>query len=699
MRTGSPGWFSALILLASTLAAQEPPRPAPQPQPDRVAAQQHLLKALEQPVTLQLKETPLDEAVDKLKNAAKVQIEFATKHLQDKRIATDTPVTHDFQNVPLKILLQQLLKPQGLAYKLVDEVILIDTPVRIAWGLANERGELPPGIPVPKPEELLREALEKRVSLQVIQTPLSEVVDLLREQVKVPFDFDKKALADVGIGTDTPVTRDLKDLPLRSLLRLVLKDLDLTYVVRDEMLVITTPEAVTDLYVKKVLPVRDLIEPDLVRDEDDPASRGDALIDVLVGSIPFHHGWDDDREGRMRVQGTSLALVLPPDDMEHVEQVIAGLRRSRELWKKWDGKTRVPALLGGVSIAAPKSPEVVRIEKALAAPAALEFIETPLSEVVDWLKEQHKIPIEFDRKAMADVGIGTDTPVTRNLRDVSLAAILRRMLKDLDLTFVIRDDVLLLTTPEEMGAKLSTRVYPVFDLVAESFGRRGTGENKAIGMGIGGGGVSPAPAPPPVPVVRMPPRRASVLENDPIGDDMALEDALSETIRPNEWDRVGGPSSLRLHPASRALVITTTDEVHAEIEDHFAKIRAQTPIPRKMSQEMLDEYDRQVISHVFFLAGDSPQRPMPDAKEVADAIRASVAPDAWKTPGNSLLAIRGRVRVVAPRKTVRAVDKLLRELDVLFQPPTPMPVRFPDRGPQTSDAGDPRKSNLGILTP
>ena len=39
------------------------------------------------------------------------------------------------------------------------------------------------------------------------------------------------------------------------------------------------------------------------------------------------------------------------------------------------------------------------------------------------------------------------------------------MLKELDLTYVIRDEVLKITTPEEAENELLTKVYPVADLV------------------------------------------------------------------------------------------------------------------------------------------------------------------------------------------------------------------------------------------
>ena len=70
----------------------------------------------------------------------------------------------------------------------------------------------------------------------------------------------------------------------------------------------------------------------------------------------------------------------------------------------------------------------------------LEFIETPLSSVIDFLKDQHDINIELDTKALDDIGVGTDTPITRNLKGISLRSALKADVKDLGLTYIVRDE-------------------------------------------------------------------------------------------------------------------------------------------------------------------------------------------------------------------------------------------------------------------
>ena len=66
-----------------------------------------------------------------------------------------------------------------------------------------------------------------------------------------------------------------------------------------------------------------------------------------------------------------------------------------------------------------------KITDELHSPTTLEFIETPLADVVDYLKDLHNIEIQIDNKALEDVGGSTDTPITRNLKGISLRSALR----------------------------------------------------------------------------------------------------------------------------------------------------------------------------------------------------------------------------------------------------------------------------------
>jgi von Willebrand factor type A domain len=137
-----------------------------------------------------------------------------------------------------------------------------------------------------------------------------------------------------------------------------------------------------------------------------------------------------------------------------------------------------------------------RINDALNSPlkaSGLDFTEEPLENVVNFLQTEYQIPIQLDTPALEDAGLTADEPVTIQLQNVSLRSALRLMLKAKQLTYVIRDEVLIITTPEEAESELVAKVYPVADLVLpievpEIGGGMGGGIGGQQGGGGGGGG-------------------------------------------------------------------------------------------------------------------------------------------------------------------------------------------------------------------
>jgi hypothetical protein len=111
-----------------------------------------------------------------------------------------------------------------------------------------------------------------------------------------------------------------------------------------------------------------------------------------------------------------------------------------------------------------KSPAEARIRQELETPTKLEFIETPLNEAVAYLQDLHGIAIQLDQKALADANVFADTPVTLAVDNVSLRTSLRLLLRPLDLTYVVEDEVLLITTTEVASQEVVNVVYPLGDL-------------------------------------------------------------------------------------------------------------------------------------------------------------------------------------------------------------------------------------------
>ena len=112
-----------------------------------------------------------------------------------------------------------------------------------------------------------------------------------------------------------------------------------------------------------------------------------------------------------------------------------------------------------------------RIEKALAIPlhqTGLDYVDQPLEDVVAQLADEYGIPIHINTPALKKVGISSDTKINLSIHNVTLRSALRLMLRSHQLTYVIEDEVLVITTPEDAESDLKLCVYDVRRLVGDN---------------------------------------------------------------------------------------------------------------------------------------------------------------------------------------------------------------------------------------
>jgi len=179
-----------------------------------------------------------------------------------------------------------------------------------------------------------------------------------------------------------------------------------------------------------------------------------------------------------------------------------------------------------------------RIEKALASTHSYRFEEVPLREVLDKIAEDKQISIWVDQKELADCGISTEQRVTLKVKPTPLRHVLTSLLGPLTLTYLVEDGVLKITTNEKAEDKLTTRVYPVQNLI----------------------------------------------------DDNRREESYTTLIRsiqlstPGKWaDQDGEGGELCAVPIAQALVIRQTQQQHRAIEGLLAALRKSAHVPRRPS--------------------------------------------------------------------------------------------------------------------
>ena len=381
--------------------------------------------------------------------------------------------------------------------------------------------------------EAIHKALEKKLSFEFVEKPLADVAAEIGKRAGINVLLDRKALDDVGIGSDTPITKQASDVSLRQFLRLVLRELDLTYVIRDEVLLITTPEEAESRLLVGIYPV-----PDLAAARD--ASGGvryeyEALLD-LITCLLRPDTWDE--VGGPGFVGAApfenvdaLVVCQTPDVHEEIGDLLAVLR---EVARRTAEDPAIGAKQPFFPLAREDSPRMAAIRQALGKKATLRLDKEPLAEVVRSLKKTYKIQIQVDARALRDVGLDSRMPVSIDVKGISLGSALRLLLRPPDLTYIVVDEVLLITTPEETEYQVCTHIYPVGDLVT----RRD-----------GGGNVRP--------------------------DLDRLVNAITRTIFPESWDNVGGLGSIVpwSRGGARALVVSQTQEVHEAVVKLLAEFR------------------------------------------------------------------------------------------------------------------------------
>jgi len=106
-----------------------------------------------------------------------------------------------------------------------------------------------------------------------------------------------------------------------------------------------------------------------------------------------------------------------------------------------------------------RSPNVLKIEQTLKEPTEVNFTDIPLKDALNYLEELHHIAIWIDNKTLNEEGISTDTTVTLTMSGISLRSSLRLLLSPLLLDYVIRNDVLIITTSTVADEIFENRVY------------------------------------------------------------------------------------------------------------------------------------------------------------------------------------------------------------------------------------------------
>ena len=179
-------------------------------------------------------------------------------------------------------------------------------------------------------------------------------------------------------------------------------------------------------------------------------------------------------------------------------QALSTRTNAQELFKQTNPDPFAPDSGGGKKAAkqpdaAPLEPVDGSLNKTIEAELSkldnFEFPDVSLQDAVDILQAKHGIQIIIDRKALEDSGIGTDKVININLRGIRIDKFLDLMTSELELTWTLRDGLVVITTQERLAQYVEVRVYNCADLIEVFKGPPPSiSAHREEGGGIGGGG-------------------------------------------------------------------------------------------------------------------------------------------------------------------------------------------------------------------
>jgi hypothetical protein len=108
-----------------------------------------------------------------------------------------------------------------------------------------------------------------------------------------------------------------------------------------------------------------------------------------------------------------------------------------------------------------------RIDQKLGRKISVNFEEKPLEEALESLAEEIDDNVVIDRTKISEEGVALDQPITLELRDVSVRQILQYLLEPVQLTTLIENEAILVTTTGAACDKVQTRIHAAQEIVYE----------------------------------------------------------------------------------------------------------------------------------------------------------------------------------------------------------------------------------------
>jgi hypothetical protein len=181
------------------------------------------------------------------------------------------------------------------------------------------------------------------------------------------------------------------------------------------------------------------------------------------------------------------------------------------------------------------------IIKALNTPISVAFKDSKFQDVIDYLHTVTKQPIMLDQIALDEAKITYETPITVKVRDVTVKTLLRKILGDFGLAYMIKDETVYVTSALKARETMITRTYNIGDIVD-------TGGLDALRFG--NPGIS----------------AIQIVQNV-----NAVIDLIQTSVDPDSWKKNGGQGTIAFNASTMSLIVRNSAEVHSMLGSGLLK--------------------------------------------------------------------------------------------------------------------------------
>ncbi len=507
-------------------------------------------------------------------------------------------------------------------------------------------------------EAAILKKLQQPAEFSFQATPLREAMDSLAQKHGLAIVINESALKDVDAAGEVKLSGAAKGISLEFGLNRLLGQTKLAWVVRHEVLEITSKEDADTHLVTRVYPVADLVVPVLPPGTDPkappPEPDYESLMQVIK-NVVRPDSWKD-AGGPGTIEPVVLTLVVSQTQaiQRQVVELLAALRTAEKL-----ADPKLATRQSVIKCYDGRSEE--RVAEILGHRVTLDLDNASLADIAAAWPKQFGLDVALDHRSLQEANVdAAKTTFGLHAKERSLRSALDLVLREHKLSWIVQDGALVITSRDKMQTTLTVRVYPIADLIG------------------------------PVAEVMAPPDGSRPPFRDPLATVVGGTDAdemmntIKNTVQPDSWKAAGGPGTLKFSEDASALVCSQSREVHERMEQLLADLRERGTRPKpgakaNATAAQQPPRDDEIVLRAYVLSADVAIRAKV-ADEAAKLVRELVAPDSWtaKDTPAFLRVWPDRLVIRQTAKVHRDVQKLLLDLELLLptgpsQPPPAPP--------------------------